>query len=835
MSTTEPSPIESLFTQALDVPVDERAAFLNTHCEDEARRAEVMSLLRAYDEAGPFFNDLRATVSAPTLGGEYPSDPQRAGTDWGAPDPLGMEGRQIGGYAVQEHVGAGGMGLVYRAWDPTLERSVALKFLSPVLSAVAEVKERFVREARAAARVEHPNVATIHEIGETEEGLRFIAMTHYDGDTLRTRMARDGPFEAALVVEYARTIAEALYEVHRVGIVHRDVKPANVMWTEQGTMKLLDFGLAKAVATGLSRSDRRLGTPSYMSPEQAEGAETGPRTDVWALGVIMYEMLTGERPFSGEQPQEVLEAIRQEDPPIHVVQPGAPSALKSILSKCLAKDPMERYASARALVEDLDALGTELKGEDARAIAVLPFVARGSQETGALTGGMHESVLARLSNVADLKVTVGTAADRADDKTLAAVAEELGVRWILRGSVWRANDRIQISVRLVDAKADATAWAETYRRDLTAENLFDVQEQITQEIAEALTAEVTASEKERITDTPTRNLEAYQLYLQGRARLNERKEDGIIDAVDYFRRAVEEDDTYALAWSGLADAVNLFPLFVSDDHDPPGIDPDHAARRALELAPDLAEARASLGYVQGVEKGVRHLRRAVELKPSYAQAHQWLALKLLVAGEMGQAHEHASIAAELAPRNRAAQGFLAFQRIAAGQYQDGIAIIDQYQESAQVEAEWGLEITSRFLFAALYSLGQWENAQGLARQREQGTSKPRWRAKWTAKRGMVEVALGESDQAHDRLRQLRDGPDALSRGVLLVALGKEDAAYAAFTDVETWGHYDIIEFRHFYPDLMDSFREGPRYVSLLDTVKERRAPSPTAAYLTDAD
>jgi tetratricopeptide (TPR) repeat protein len=318
--------------------------------------------------------------------------------------------------------------------------------------------------------------------------------------------------------------------------------------------------------------------------------------------------------------------------------------------------------------------------------------------------------------------------------------------------------------------------------------------------------------------------------LKGRSHLDQRDQEGLTEAIEYFQRAVEKDPTYALAWAGMADAVSLFPLFGPDDRDRSGIDAEHAARRALELNPDLAEAHTSLGYLQGIPQGVQRLRHAVDLKPSYAQAHQWLGLKLLVDGKAEEAYEHASIAAELSPRNRSTQGLLAYQHIVDGRYQNGLAILEQETDSFEVEPDWGVEITSRFLFAALYSLGEWEKAQSLIQHRKNAVESPKWVVEWNAKQGMVEEALDENDRALQRAQDLRHEPGALYRGLLLLALGDTDGAFEAFYSVDTWGYYNVVELRYFYPALLDSLREQPRFDRLLDTVEQRRASSPTAAY-----
>lgn len=344
-----------------EVPSEKRAAFLRERCEDEALRREVASLLAACEEAPAFFERVAGHGVAPVLS-DLQGEEGELAEERGAPDPLGLEEERVGRYAVEEHLGGGGMGVVYTARDARLDRVVALKFLPPHLSTDEEAKERFRVEARAAAALEHPNVCTIHEIGEDEGGRLFIVMPFYEGETLKKTIAR-GPLSVEDAVDYATQIAEGLSAAHAAGIVHRDVKPANVMVTSEGMVKVVDFGVAKMTGRSVTRTGMRLGTVAYMSPEQTRGAAVDHRTDVWSLGVVLYEMLTGTRPFEGEYRQAILGAIRSEEPePVRAVRPEVPAALDPAIESLLAKRPEERYDRLEDLVEDLQRAVSEGSG-----------------------------------------------------------------------------------------------------------------------------------------------------------------------------------------------------------------------------------------------------------------------------------------------------------------------------------------------------------------------------------------------------------------------------------------------------------------------------------------
>jgi len=358
--------IRRLFDAIVELTSTEQAERLAA-IDDTLLRQEVASLLDTYrrsDGTIADLDELRAMLARPAAD----------------VDPHRLVGRRIRQYVVEAHLGGGGMGVVYRARDTKLRRHVALKFLPPHRSAHPEANERFMREARAASALDHPRIGTIHEIAETEEGQIFIAMAYYAGQTLKAKITREGPLPVEEAIGHAIQIAEGLARAHEAGIIHRDVKPANVMVTNRGRVKLVDFGLARATGqpalprTGqgptavvdqsqLTRTGQALGTAAYMSPEQARGETVDARTDLWSLGAVLYEMLTGRRPFRRSRPEAVIDAILNEEPkPVSSLQPEVPSVLASVIERCLQKDSNERYATAAALLDDLRAAHANADG-----------------------------------------------------------------------------------------------------------------------------------------------------------------------------------------------------------------------------------------------------------------------------------------------------------------------------------------------------------------------------------------------------------------------------------------------------------------------------------------
>jgi len=576
-----------------------------------------------------------------------------------------MIGETISHYRILERIGAGGMGVVYRAEDTSLKRHVALKFLPPRLTADHDAVARFEREAQTAAALNHPNIVTVYEIGRHEDQI-FIAMELVEGRTLR-EMIDERPLPLDQALDIAVQTGEALAKAHEAGVVHRDVKPANVLVDTDGRVRVLDFGLAKLRGVvQLTQEMSTLGTVRYMSPEQAAGGEVDRRSDVWSLGVVLYEMVAGRRPFDGEFENAVIYAITNENPePVTALRSGVPLDVERIIAKALAKKPAERYQRVDEMLVDLRAAGRALdsgvqappvtqrprvrkrvvagvgvlvilaaflvvlqwlprpigvESSDRKSIAVLPFHNLSPDpENEYFTDGITEDITTQLSKIADLRVISRTSTLRYKDthKPVREIGEELGVAVILEGSVRRVGDRVRIVGQLIDTRTDEHLWASTY--DRTLDDIFQIQSDVAQQIARALEATLSPEEAARIEAAPTKNLEAYETYLRGREYYNRYvKEDNEV-AVALFKKAVEEDPEFALAYAGLADAYGQRALRF--DYSVDWIDSSLAtARRAIAIRPDVAEGYKALGlglFVSGrYREGLEASLRATELNPN---------------------------------------------------------------------------------------------------------------------------------------------------------------------------------------------------------------------------
>lgn len=623
--------IEELFLKASALAEEKRAEFLAGACAgDSAIRHEVESLLLHEKAAESFLEAPAFQRQTTSLAGEW------------KPVSTALTGRILGRYQIHEMVGSGGMGVVYRALDTRLGRTVALKVLPPDLTADAERRQRFEREARAASALNHPNIVTIYDIDRVE-GIDLIAMEYIVGRTLQDMLAcRE--LKPADAMEYALQIVHALVAAHAAGIIHRDIKPANIMIARAAAgapqVKVLDFGLAKLSETFRTADTQTedvtrgsiIGTAAYMSPEQAEGKSVDTRSDIFSFGSMLHEMLSGHRAFRGDSNLAILAAVLREIPePL----PGIPANLQQIVTRCLQKDRNLRIQSAIELQHALEScLPLSVVLNPVKTIAVLPFAnLSGDRENEFFSDGLTEEIISALAGLPGLRVTARTSAFALRGKNLDVreIGARLNVESILEGSVRSSGNRVRVTAQVINAADGYPLWSERYDRELR--DVLDIQDEISHAIVDTLRvhfAEDIPLVKRR-TDSP----EAYSLYLRGRHHHEKRTSEGFAKARQYYEQALAADPQYALAFIGLADS-SLQNAFYGFQY-PKGAlaSAKEAAMQALEMDPSLAEGQALLGTMLGIaDCNWRAARaafyRALELDPNspfvlfrYANFYLW--------------------------------------------------------------------------------------------------------------------------------------------------------------------------------------------------------------------
>jgi len=604
-----------------------------------------------------------------------------------------------GKYKVIEELGRGGMGVVYKAEDTRLKRTVALKFLPPEFARDSEARERFVREAQAAAALDHPHICTIYEISEVE-GQTFISMAYIKGQSLKEKIASD-PLELEKAINVAIQVTEGLQEAHEKGIVHRDIKPANIMLTEKGQVKIMDFGLAKlSWGVDLTKTATIMGTVAYMSPEQAKGEKVDHRTDIWSFGAMLYEMLTGKLPFRSDKDQATIYAILHEEPQSTTeLRKDIPENLDKIIEKCLKKSPQKRYKDVEAILNDLKSVAMSIEApspskvisEKKPSIAVLPFVNMSADpENEYFSDGLTEELINALTKVKELFVVARTSsfAFKGEKVDIREIGQRLNVDNLLEGSVRKVGNRVRITAQLVKVEDGYHLWSERYDRNM--EDVFAIQDEITEKIMDKLMAALDVRRKPPEEHRPV-NLEAFDLYLKGRYYWNKFSLD---KAITYYKQAIEKDSTYALAYAAVAEAYYMlstgFDVLPSKEGMPKARE---AAQKALEFDPTLAEAYASLGlialsYDWDRKAAKKYFQKALELNPNSASAHQWIEFYwTYMEANLDKATTHLERGLELDPLNlfiKARLGFLSlFSR-------DLDRAFDQFKEIIDFEPNYAL-------------------------------------------------------------------------------------------------------------------------------------------------
>ncbi len=539
-----------------------------------------------------------------------------------------MIGQTISHYKILEKLGEGGMGVVYKAQDLKLDRTVAIKFLPPHLSSSTENKARFMQEAKATAALSHPNILGVFEIDEQESRMFFV-MEYVDGVTLKrhiTSLQSGTGIPVNQAIEWTSQIASGLKAAHDKNIVHRDIKPENVILTKDGKPKIMDFGIAKLKSSsGLTKTGTSLGTLSYMSPEQAQGDAADHRSDIWSLGVVLYEMLTADLPFKSEHEAGLLYLIVNEEPPVpSLMDRKIPHQMDNVTKKMLAKDRAKRYQNMNELLNALEdarqSIMSAPTGVQTKAIAVLPFGnISPDKESDYFSDGLTEELIINLSRLKDIRVVPRTTSMqyKGTTKDVKAIGRELGTRYILAGSVRKFQDNLRIAVELVDIEADAQLWAETYKGKLA--DVFDIQEQVSKQIVDALMVKLTPKEQIVLTKRPTLSAEAFDCNLRARESLYRFTKTGVQTAIELFRKAIEYDGRYADAYAGMSESyAHLYQQF--DRHDTWLDKAMEAGLKALMYDPSLSEAYSALGLVylhkKSYDEALESSKKAIELNPA---------------------------------------------------------------------------------------------------------------------------------------------------------------------------------------------------------------------------
>jgi len=580
-------------------------------------------------------------------------------------------GQTISHYCILEKIGSGGMAVVYKAEDVNLKRAVALKFLPPQLTLNEETRKRFITEAQSASALDHPNICTIYEIATSDDDEMFIAMGYYEGETLNQKIS-NSPLNSNEAVNITIQIAAGLSIAHEKGIIHRDIKPANTIIKTDGIVKILDFGLAKLSGhTTFTRTGTVLGTTSYMSPEQITGEKIDHRTDIWSLGVILYEMLTGYTPFQGDNEQALMYAILHKDAkPLTAYRKDIHDYIEKVVFKALVKDVNERYQNVKELVKDLAAKSApdvNLPAPD-NSIVVLPFKDFSEKKGNEyFSDGLTEEIITDLSKIKNLLVISRSSAMtfKDTDKKIVEIGKELNVQYALEGSIRISDHNLRIHAQLISVKNDTHVWAERYSG--TLEDVFDIQENVSRSIVDALQLKMHPEEEKKTAKRPIKNIHAYECYLRARQETLLFNPRALGRALHYLQNGVDIIGDNAHIYAGMG---YVYCQYINHgiNVETSIINAEKYAKKALELDPESSDVHVVLGQLNQIVHGdqksaIIHFKQAHTINPNDFYIKLWLGLSLCYVGKTEEAHSLWKIFMQtdpLIPMVRSVPGIISF-------------------------------------------------------------------------------------------------------------------------------------------------------------------------------
>ncbi len=780
-----------------------------------------------------------------------------------------------GRYQIIEELGKGGMGRVYKAIDTKINEKIALKLIKPEIASDKNTITRFGNELKMARKISHRNVGTMYHLGE-EKGSHFITMEYIPGENLKSMIRMSGQLSLGTAIRIAKQVCEGLIEAHRMGVVHRDLKPGNIMIDRQGNARILDFGIARSLgAKGITGAGVMIGTPEFMSPEQVEGKEVDQRSDIYSFGIILYEMVTGRVPFEADTPFAIGVMQKGETPQNPKdLNANIPDALSDMILKCLEKQKENRYQSVETVLSELGNIETVIPTTERIApkqkpmtskevtvtfnpkkilfpamiaialviaailiwkllpqkkvalptptkhsIAVLPFEDLSIQKDQEyFCDGLADELINRLNKVESLIVPARSSSFYFKDKDLSPqeIGEKLKVDNILEGTLRKSGNRLRITVSLINVADGYPIWSDQYQRD--EEDIFDLQDKISLDIIDNLKVKLLGEEKREIMKRTTQDPEAYDLYLRGRYFWNRRTEEELNKAIEYFEQAIGKDANFALAYLGIADSYNVLPWYSSFPFDEAYQKALKAALRAIELNDTLAEAHATLGFIKMYDfdwpSAERELNKAIELNSNYTTAHHWLAFYHLYQADFDRAIEEILLARELDPLSLIINTDLAQISNYARKYD---LAIESAKKVIELDPNWGNAYG--LLGYAYYGKSMIE--ESFSAYEKSTDFDPRDRAYAAITVGLIFDQLGQSkraQQVRDAFMRQASRPafPSFIWAVFHFSIGENDRGFEwldkAYEDRDPYLWYIKVDHN------LDNVRSDPRYLEMLKKI-----------------